>query len=240
MTELQRHTEVAPQVALEVEGLEVRYADRLVLGPLDLTLPPRAMIAVTGSSSSGKSTLLAALAGAVTPSAGTVTLGGTELRDRPTASRQGVAFMPEGGSLVSTLTAAENVLVPLLARHVGPDEARGRTDAALRTVGLAEEEGHLPEELSGGQQQRVALAVLLASGGRVLLLDEPTSELDAANRQRVLAALRTQAAAGATVVLATHDPEAAAPADAELVLDEGTASWGRPLPGSSTRSTAAG
>lgn len=236
MTELQRHTEVA----LEVEGLEVRYGDRLVLGPLDLTLPPRTMIAVTGSSSSGKSTLLATLAGAVVPSAGTVTLGGTELRDRPTASRQGVAFMPEGGGLVSTLTAAENVLVPLLAHHVGPGEARERTDAALRTVGLAEEAGHLPEELSGGQQQRVALAVLLASGGRVLLLDEPTSELDAANRQRVLAALGTQAAAGATVVLATHDPEAAAPADAELVLDEGTASWARPLPDSSTRSTAAG
>ena len=226
MNELPRRAD-GPLVA---DRLEVRYHGRRALGPLDLALSPATLVAVTGSSSSGKSTLLAALAGAARPSEGAVRLGAEQITDRRTAARMGVCFMPQGGTLVSTLTAAENVLVPLLAAGVGPTEARARTEAALVAVGLPEEGGHLPEELSGGQQQRVAVAVLLASRGRVLLLDEPTSELDAANRQRVLAALRAEAVAGAIVVVATHDPEAAAPADAELVLDEGAATWARALP----------
>jgi putative ABC transport system ATP-binding protein len=217
--------------SLEATGLEVRYGDRAALRPVDLDLPAGRMIAVTGSSASGKSTLLGALAGAVPPTAGSVRLDGEPVGNRGHASRLGIAFLPQGGALVSTLTAAENVLVSLLGRRVAPAEARARTTAALLAVGLAEERDHLPEELSGGQQQRIAVALLLASHARVLLLDEPTSELDAANRQRVLAALRSEAAAGAVVVVATHDPEAAAPADAELALDEGAATWARPLPG---------
>lgn len=216
---------------LVAEQLEVAYGDRRALGPIDLALPPASLVAVTGSSSSGKSTLLAALAGAARPSGGSVRLGREQIDGRGAAARLGVSLMPEGGTLVSTLTAAENVLVPLLAARVPPPEARERAETALDAVGLAEEVGHLPEELSGGQQQRVAVAVLLASRGRVLLADEPTSELDAGNRQRVLAALRAQADAGAIVVVATHDPEAAAPADAELVLDEGVGTWARTLPG---------
>jgi putative ABC transport system ATP-binding protein len=211
------------------DGLTVRYGDRVVLGPVDLHLPAGRLVAVTGSSGSGKSSLLAALAGALVPAAGTVSLGGEAIRDRVRASRLGVAFMPLGGALVSTLTATENVLVSLLGSGVSPAEARERAASALVAVGLPDEGDHLPEELSGGQQQRVAVAILLAARARLLLLDEPTSALDAANRQRVLAALRTEAAAGATVVYATHDPEAAEPADAELVLDEGRATWARPL-----------
>ena len=213
--------------ALVAEQLAVRYDDRPALGPVDLALEPGALVAVTGSSASGKSTLLAALAGALAPASGAVLLAGEPIGDRARASASGIAFMPQGGALVSTLTAMENVVVSLLGRRVAPAEAHARARSALLTVGLAEEGDHLPEELSGGQRQRVAVAVLLASEGRVLLLDEPTSELDAANRQRVLAALRTQAAEGAIVLVATHDPEAAAEADAELVLDEGRASWAR-------------
>jgi putative ABC transport system ATP-binding protein len=214
---------------LVTDGLTVRYADRTVLGPVDLDLPAGRLVAVTGSSGSGKSSLLAVLAGALAPATGTVGLDGEPIRDRVHASRLGVAFMPLGGALVSTLTATENILVSLLGLRVPAAEARERAAAALVTVGLPEEGDHLPEELSGGQQQRVAVAILLAARARVLLLDEPTSALDAANRQRVLAALRMEAAAGATVVYATHDPEAAEPADAELVLDEGRAAWSRPL-----------
>lgn len=216
--------------ALEARGLQVRYGDRVALHTLDLRLPAGSMVAVTGSSASGKSSLLWALAGALAPSAGTVTLDDRPVGPRPNAARVGIALMPQGGSLVSTLTAAENIMVSLLGQRVGPVDARQRTAAALLSVGLGDEGDHLPEELSGGQQQRVSIAMTLAMRGRVLLLDEPTSELDAANRQRVLAALRAEAAAGAVVVVATHDPEAAAPADAELLLDEGSASWARPLP----------
>ena len=215
-------------VPLEAAGVEVRYADRVALRAVDLALPPGTMVAVTGSSGSGKSTLLWALSGAIRPDAGSVRLG-EQVGDREHASRLGIAFMPQGGALVSTLTAEENVTVGLLARGAAPGEVRTRAAAALHVVGLGEEGGHLPEELSGGQQQRAAIAVVLASRAPVLLLDEPTSELDAVNRQRILAALRAEAATGSIVVVATHDPEAAAPADAELALDEGVATWVRPL-----------
>jgi putative ABC transport system ATP-binding protein len=215
--------------SLDVMGLEVRYGDTVALRPLDLSLAAGTMVAVTGSSASGKSALLWALAGALAPAAGTITLGGTPIGSREQASRLGIAFIPQGGGLVSTLTATENLQVTLLAHRVDPVEARQRTASALGAVGLDEEGGHLPEELSGGQQQRVAVALALAMQAKVLLFDEPTSELDAANRQRVLAALRSEAEAGAVVVVATHDPEAAAPADAELVLDQGAATWARPL-----------
>jgi putative ABC transport system ATP-binding protein len=218
------------QGALVARGLEVRYGDSVGVASLDLSLEPGTMLAVTGSSGSGKSTLLWALAGAVRPEAGEVTLGARTVTDRHEASRLGIALMPQGGSLVSTLTAAENISVGLLAQRARPDEVSDRAAAALLAVDLGDEGSHLPEELSGGQQQRVAIAVLLALRAPVLLLDEPTSELDAANRQRVLAALRAEASSGAIVVVATHDPDAAAPADAEITLDAGRATWVRALP----------
>jgi putative ABC transport system ATP-binding protein len=120
--------------------------------------------------------------------------------------------------------------VPQLARGVRPADARRRTDEALRLVGLAESGRHLVDELSGGQQQRVALARAFAQRPAVLLADESTSDLDATNRERMLAALRAEAVRGAVVVLATHDVEAAAEADAELALDQGVGTWVRPLP----------
>jgi len=221
-------------ISLDAVGLEVRHRDSLAVRRLDLSLPSGTLIAVTGSSGSGKSSLLWALSGGLPPAAGSVMVDGAEVGDRERASRLGIVFLPQGGGLVSALTAQENVLVSLLALGVDPSEASARASSALTVVGLEEEGRHLVEELSGGQQQRAAIAVLIAARARVLLLDEPTSELDAANRQRVLAALRAEVTAGAVVVVATHDAEAAAPADAELNLDEGRASWVRPLPAAST------
>jgi putative ABC transport system ATP-binding protein len=217
--------------ALQADGLEVRRGDHLALRRLDLTIPAGTMLAVTGPSGSGKSSLLGALAGVYPASAGAVRIAGTDVVDRDSAARLGALYLPQAGSLVSTLSAEENVVVTLHAHGVDPTDAVGRAREALATVGLEDEHGHLAEELSGGQQQRAAIAVMLALRARVLLLDEPTSELDAVNRQRILATLRAQAMTGAAVVIGTHDPEAAAPADAELVLDEGHASWARPLPG---------
>ncbi len=214
---------------LLASGLSVSYGDLLALHPLDLAVGPGRMVAVTGPSGAGKSTLLWALAGALRPTAGEVHLGSTAIASREQAAGLGVVVVPQGNGLASALTATENVVVPLLAQGVEPADAHRRTTEALAVVGLEESGNHLIEELSGGQQQRVALARALAARAAVLLADEPTSDLDATNRERAMAALRAEAARGAVVVVATHDAEAAAETDAELHLDEGVATWRRPL-----------
>jgi putative ABC transport system ATP-binding protein len=218
-----------PRGELRATGLEVRYGDLVALRDVDLAVRPGQLLSVTGPSGAGKSTLLWALGGALKPYAGTSTVAGTRLTDREQAARLGVALVPQGNGLASSLTAAENVMVPLLGLGVPAADAVRRTDAALELVGLPESGNHLIEELSGGQQQRVALARAFAAEAKVLLADESTSDLDAANRERMVAALRAEALRGAVVVLATHDPEAAEQTDGELHLDEGVATWRRML-----------
>jgi putative ABC transport system ATP-binding protein len=210
---------------LHAKGLEVRYGDVLAVRSLDLEVRPGSFVGVSGPSGAGKTSLLWALAGAVAPSAGSVHLGDVAVAGRAEAARMGIVVVPQGNGLATALTAQENVLVPMLASGVQPADARRRTAAALELVGLEESGGHLIEELSGGQQQRVALARAFAARATVLLADEPTSDLDAANRQRMITALRAEAARGAIVVMSTHDPEAAQQADVELALDEGHMTW---------------
>ena len=221
-------------VETEIRGLEVAARDihvsydaHEVLQGVDLRVAPGQMIAVTGPSGAGKTTLLWVLAALVIPEQGEVTIGGDTHRDRDETSAVGVVLIPQDNALAAVLTAAENVLVPLLAAKVRPEEARELTAWALEIVGLGEAGDQLVEELSGGQQQRVAVARGLAQQGTVVLADEPTSELDAVNRGRIVALLRAEAERGAAVVLATHDPDAAAECDAELHLDAGEATWVR-------------
>ncbi|MGB0102012.1 MAG: ATP-binding cassette domain-containing protein, partial [Nocardioides sp.] len=171
-----------PGGVLSADGLVVRYGDLVALHGVDLFVRPGQFLAVTGPSGAGKSTLLWALGGALRPDAGRTSVGGTEPSDREHAARLGVVLIPQGNGLASTLTAAENVLVPLLGAGVPARDAARRTDAALELVGLPESGNHLIEELSGGQQQRVALARAFAARAQVLLADESTSDLDAANR----------------------------------------------------------
>jgi putative ABC transport system ATP-binding protein len=211
----------ATEGSVVVRGVAVRYGDLLAVDDVDLVVPPGTLLALTGPSGAGKSSLLWAIAGAVRPAAGEVTVGPSRIDDRGAAIRAGVALIPQGNGLAGVLTAHENVAFPLLATGTSPDEVAIRTTAALADVGLAESGDHLVEELSGGQQQRVAVARGLATEAPVLLADEPTSELDHTNRGRVLELLRGQADRGAVVVMATHDPEAAAVCDGEVRLDEG-------------------
>ena len=213
--------------ALTAVDLSVSYGDVVALRDVDVRLHPGQMLAVTGPSGAGKSSLLWALAGATSPSSGAIRFGDVELADRDQAARLGIALIPQGNGLATALTAQENILVPMIAGGTRASEARRRTDEALRLVGLEESGHHLIEELSGGQQQRVALARAFAARATVLLADEPTSDLDAVNRERTMAALRAEAARGAIVVMSTHDPEAAAQTDGELALDEGVARWKR-------------
>ncbi len=203
---------------VDVRNVAVTYGAVTALRGVSLSARPGEFVAVTGHSGAGKTTLINAIAGIVPLASGEVELGrGPSERRDPSA----VAIIPQGNGLASVLTAYENVLAPLRARGHTPADAAERATAALAAVGLGESGTHLVEELSGGQQQRAAVARGLALGAAVLLADEPTSELDHDNRERVLALMRAQADAGAIVIMATHDPEAAARADHTIELDDG-------------------
>ena len=211
---------------LRADRVEVRYGRVTAVHAATFEVPPGGMLAVTGPSGAGKSSLLWALAGAVAHG-GTVSVGDAAVGDRADAVARGIALAPQGNGLPSFLTAEENVLIPLLAAGVPAAEARTRARDALALLDLDQSGTHLVDELSGGQQQRVALARTLAGDPPVILADEPTSDLDATNRKRVIEALRSRAEAGAVVVMATHDADAAAELDAELRLEDGHAAWAR-------------
>lgn len=137
-----------------------------------------------------------------------VSVDGTVVDGADAASAAGIRYIPTGNGLAHGLTALENVLAPLLP-GMSYAEARDRALAALTAVGLDEVDDHLIEELSGGQQQRTAIARALASRARVLLADEPTSELDRVNRDIVVQLLTEHAATGAVVLVVTDDPDIA-------------------------------
>jgi putative ABC transport system ATP-binding protein len=198
-----------------------------VLRGLTVEARPGQILAVTGTSGAGKTTLLSGMAGLLPPAVGRVLVDGEALGDRDHAVSLGVVLIPQDNGLAAILTAAENIAVAVIATGGTPAEARRRTAESLEPLGLSGQANQLIEELSGGQQQRTAIARGLALRGDVLLADEITSELDAANRQRVMELLRSEADRGAAVVFATHDPEAAAGCDRELHLVDGEAVWVR-------------
>jgi putative ABC transport system ATP-binding protein len=166
--------------------------------------------------------LLALLGGLLPPSGGSVTLDGAPLRTDSLELRRRVAMVLQGYGLVTALTARENVAIALQARGVSRLEVRERTSAALDDVGLSEVADHLIEDMSGGQQQRVAVARALAVAPDVLLADEPTAELDAENRERMMDLLAARARAGAIVVIASHDPDVVSRCDSSIELDAGS------------------
>ena len=191
-------------------GTELSYTvgDRTILDGISVQVSSGRVLAVRGSSGSGKSSLLAILGGLIAPSGGTVTLDAATVT--PTgdlAVRRRFGFVLQGYGLVAALTAHENVAVVLQAARVPRAEVRARVQAVLERVGLAPVADHLVEDLSGGQQQRVAVARALVTAADVLLADEPTAELDADNRGLIVSLLIERARAGAVVVIASHDPE---------------------------------
>jgi putative ABC transport system ATP-binding protein len=206
---------------LVATGVTLDIAARRILDDVTLSLSPGTFTALTGASGAGKTTLLWVLAGALRPTRGSVTYGGTTLADREAAAREGVMLVPQGISLVAPLTARENIVVALQVLGVPAAAAHERADVALGEVRLTDFGNHLVEELSGGQQQRVSVARALALRKSVVLADEPTSELDAATREPIVGLLRAEADAGAVVLMATHDAWCADQADAEYHLDEG-------------------
>lgn len=183
-----------------------------VLKNVDLEVHEREVVAILGPSGSGKSTLLGLLAGLDEPSTGRVSLDGQDLSLLTEDGRAGfrarnVGFVFQTFHLLPTLTALENVLVPLeLLGRDRPPRYRARARALLDDVGLGDRIGHYPAQLSGGEQQRVAVARAFAAAPRILFADEPTGDLDADTGARVVGLLEDLNQANrTTLVLVTHD-----------------------------------
>jgi putative ABC transport system ATP-binding protein len=195
------------------------------LDSVDVSFLEGQFTAIMGPSGSGKSTLLHCLAGLDTPTSGRVLIGGTDLTgmsdDQLTRLRRDrIGFVFQAFNLVPTLTALENITLPMDVAGRAPD--RELLAAVIDAVGLRDRLDHRPVELSGGQQQRLACARALASGPQVVFADEPTGNLDSRSGAEVLGFLRRAAdQIDQTIVMVTHDPTAASHADRVLFLADG-------------------
>jgi putative ABC transport system ATP-binding protein len=196
-----------------------------ILHPLTLTIQNGRTAAITGPSGSGKSTLLGLIAGLDAPTSGRIVVDGmtlTRLNEERLARLRGerIGIVFQFFHLIPSLTALENVMVPL--ELVGHATARERATVLIADVGLADRGHHYPSQLSGGEQQRVAIARALANNPAVLLADEPTGNLDSATGRQVIdILLDVNRRHGTTLVLVTHDPELAALADLTVQLRDG-------------------
>ncbi|WP_405492881.1 ABC transporter ATP-binding protein [Streptomyces sp. NBC_00096] len=221
-----------PTAAVELRGVQRRYGHGATtvhaLRGIDLTLPRGSFTAVMGPSGSGKSTFLQCAAGLDLPTGGSVRLGGAEItgmneNQLTELRRSRLGFVFQAFNLLPSLTVEQNVLLPMrLAGGRAAAQGQDRAAELLARVGLEGKGRRRPAELSGGQQQRVAIARALVTRPDVVFADEPTGALDTTTAAEVLGLLRTAVdTLGATVVMVTHDPAAAAHADQVLFLADG-------------------
>ncbi len=196
-----------------------------ILHPLDYSIPSGRFVAIVGPSGSGKSTLLGLLAGLDAPSTGEILIDGvdiTRLSEDALAKLRGekIGFVFQFFHLVPSLTALENILVPMeIARR---RDAAARARALIEEVGLTDRAHHYPSQLSGGEQQRIAIARALANDPPIVFADEPTGNLDSTTGRHIMdLLLNVRRARQSTLVLVTHDAELASLADTRLVLRDG-------------------
>jgi ABC-type Fe3+/spermidine/putrescine transport system ATPase subunit len=207
---------------LELIGVRKTFGRTVAVDGVDLGVRDGELLTLLGPSGCGKSTLLRIISGLTEPDAGIVRLDGTDIQDRP-ANRRQTPMVFQSYALFPHMTVAANVAFGLRMRKVGEAEVRRRVAATLALVELTDLAGRYPRELSGGQQQRTALARALVTEPRLLLLDEPLSNLDAKLRDRLRIELRgLQQRLRLTTIFVTHDQaEAMALSDRIAVMSRG-------------------
>ncbi|MBC7228448.1 MAG: ABC transporter ATP-binding protein [Thermoflexales bacterium] len=202
------------------DGAEVR-----ALNGLTMTVARGEFVAVMGPSGSGKSTLLHILGALDRPTSGEVWVDGQNLariRDLDTFRARTVGFVFQLHNLIPTLTARENVEVPMMGQPVSRRERRRRAEELLERVGLRDRMNHLPNQMSGGERQRVAIARALANRPALLLADEPTGNLDSQSGAEIVALMRElNRDLGTTIIVVTHDPSVARRTDRILLMRDG-------------------
>jgi putative ABC transport system ATP-binding protein len=217
---------------IQIRGVSKSYRrDSLaipVLRAITLDVPEGEFIALMGPSGSGKTTLLNLVAGIDRPSEGSITVGGTDVTRLSESAlakwrARHIGFVFQFYNLLPVLTAYENVELPLLLTPLSKAERKQHVEAALRLVGLADRLDHYPRQLSGGQEQRVAIARAIVADPTLVLLDEPTGQLDAKSSQDVLGLLkRLNDEFKKSIIIVTHDAHAAEQAKTVLHLEKGT------------------
>jgi putative ABC transport system ATP-binding protein len=206
-----------------------RQGDRAVMALAGITLEVAQgqFLAVMGASGSGKSTLLHLMAGLAKPDDGRVAINGTDLtalndRDLTLFRRRNIGLIFQAFNLIPTLTAEENVLLPLMLEGRNGKSGRAKVNELLETLGLSARRTHRPDAMSGGEQQRVAIGRALVTEPAVILADEPTGNLDSANSRSVCELLRDLSVIhNKTIVMVTHEPTVAAYAQEVAVLKDG-------------------
>ena len=216
-------------IAARAEGVSKTYGDGdakvFALDDVSVGIQGGEFTAIMGPSGSGKSTMLHVLAGLDRPTAGNIFIGDTDitmLNDKALTllRRDQIGFIFQSFNLLPTMTAAENIVLPMRIAGRKPDARWVRS--IVETVGLSQRLSHRPSQLSGGQQQRVAAARALASRPQIVFADEPTGALDSRSSAELLGFLRRAVSElGQTVVMVTHDPNAAGYADRVLLLADG-------------------
>jgi len=216
---------------IEIRRLAREYSEggkrRAIFADLDLDIERGVFVALLGQSGSGKSTLLNLLSGIDLPDAGRICINGQMLtdlceRERTRFRRRYIGFVFQFFNLIPTLTAEENLLLPLELNGLATAEQRDRALELLGNVGLSDRRDSFPERLSGGEQQRLAIARALVHRPLLLLADEPTGNLDVETGERILELLlKLHRQAGTTIVMVTHSREVAARADRILTLTAG-------------------
>jgi len=218
----------APLVVENVRK-QFRQGDRSVaaLDGVSLEVPQGQFLAVMGASGSGKSTLLHLMAGLATPDEGRVVVNGTALKGMGDKAltlfrRRHIGLVFQSFNLIPTLSAEENVALPLMLEGRNGDAGRAKVNELLDSLGLAKRRHHRPDAMSGGEQQRVAIGRALVTDPAVILADEPTGNLDSANSRSVCELLRDLSAVhNKTIVMVTHEPTVAAYAQDVAVLKDG-------------------
>ncbi|MCK6080022.1 ABC transporter ATP-binding protein [Microbacterium sp. EYE_5] len=215
---------------LQLVGVTQQYGEGetsvSALSGVDLTVDKGELVAIMGASGSGKSTLLSIAGGLQKPTSGEVVVEGTYLstatrRDLAQLRRRSLGFVFQDFNLIPTLTAVENVTLPLELDGFRARVARRAGRDALASVGLEDKLDAYPDDLSGGQQQRVAIARAVVGGRRLILADEPTGALDSVTGEAVMKMIRHRVDQGAAGILVTHEPRHAAWADRIVFLRDG-------------------
>jgi ABC-type lipoprotein export system ATPase subunit len=216
------------KIVLETRGLTRVFGERMpvrALNGVDLLIAASEVVAIVGPSGAGKSTLLNLIGALDVPSSGEVIVDGTrlgEVRDLDRFRGRTMGFIFQSHNLLPTLTARENIEVPMYELGLRARERRQRAEELLGLVGLGGRASHMPNQLSGGERQRVAVARALANRPAIVLADEPTGNLDTQNTAEIMALLgKLNREQGLTLVIVTHNMEVAAACQRVITIRDG-------------------